>query len=267
MSVTREELMAYADGELAGADAARIEAALSADPALAREVAAHRALRARLKGQLDPVRDEPVPDALSAMIAAAAREDEHGAARPAQAERPKVISLAYVREERARKRAERTQEATTPPPAGLRWGNGLAIAASLVLGLFLGTQVPIGKGAVRESDGALVASGALALGLESRLAANQASDDAPLRILTSFRRGDGDYCRVFDNSATAGIACKDDDRWILERTMASGAGTRGAYRQAGSAEAELMAAAQDMAQGAPLDAEGEARAKARGWSD
>ena len=41
-------LMAYADGELAAADAARVEAAIAVDPALARIVDDHRALRARL---------------------------------------------------------------------------------------------------------------------------------------------------------------------------------------------------------------------------
>jgi hypothetical protein len=38
-----------------------------------------------------------------------------------------------------------------------------------------------------------------------------------------------------------------------------------AYAQAGSADPDLMAAAQDMMAGAPLDAAGEARARARGW--
>jgi hypothetical protein len=38
-----------------------------------------------------------------------------------------------------------------------------------------------------------------------------------------------------------------------------------AYAQAGSADPDLMAAAQDMMAGAPLDAAGEADARVHGW--
>ena len=43
MSVRREELAAYADGELDAAREAEVATAVAADPALAREVEAHRA--------------------------------------------------------------------------------------------------------------------------------------------------------------------------------------------------------------------------------
>src|SRR3546814_6397555 len=72
-----------------------------------------------------------------------------------------------------------------------RWGSGLAIAASLVLGLMLGTQIHSG-GAIAERNGALMASGALARGLDTRLASADA-DSGGLRILASFQRAGGDY--------------------------------------------------------------------------
>lgn len=242
MNVTDEELMAYADGELSDADAARVEGALAIDPALAARLAAHRRLHAALQGHLDPVAHEPVPDALTAMIAAARKEDEAG----------KVVSLAAARAER---------EAKAPPrPLLQRWG-GLAIAASLVLGVMLGTQLQSG-GVIREKNGALVASGALAKGLDTQLAS---AEGGSVHILTSFQRNGGDYCRVFEAASTAGIACKDEGNWVLERTMASGARQANDYRQAGSAESELMAAAQDMAKGEPLDARQEKAAVAKGW--
>lgn len=241
MNVTDEELMAYADGELSDADAARVEGALALDPALAERLAAHRHLHAVLKGHLDPVAEEPVPDALIAMITAAAREDDR-----------KVISLAAARAER---------EAKAPPrPFLQRWG-GMAIAASLVLGLMLGTQLRT-SGPIVERNGALMASGTLAKGLDTQLAS---AESGPLRILTSFQREGGDYCRVFEAGATSGIACKDQGGWVLERTMASGARQASDYRQAGSADSELMAAAQDMAKGEPLDAGQEKAAVAKGW--
>ena len=254
MSVTMEELMAYADGELAAADAARVEAAIAADPALAGRLAAEQRLRQALQGHLGPVAEEPVPDALTALIAAAAREDEAEATRPREST---VVSLAAAR-------AGRDRKAATPPRPWLqRWGSGLAIAASLVLGLMVGTQLNTG-GPVTERNGALMASGALAKGLDSQLASAQGTGGS-LRILTSFQRRGGSYCRVFESGATAGIACKDSAGWVLERTMASGGQQTSEYRQAGSADSALMAAAQDMAAGDPLDPQQEQAARAKGW--
>ena len=47
--------------------------------------------------------------------------------------------------------------------------------------------------------------------------------------------------------------------------MTGGPAQTGAYRQAGSAEASLMAAAQDLMAGDPLDAAQEKAAQAKDW--
>lgn len=254
MSVTDEELMAFADGQLSGEAAARVEAAIAADPILAGRLEAERRLRAKLQGHFDPVMQEPVPEAWKAMIAAAAKEgadDEH-----------KVVSLAAARAEKAEKAARETRSTERSRPFMQRWGSGLAIAASLVLGLFVGTQLSL-DGAVTERGGTLVASGSLAKGLDTQLASAQ--DEGAVRILTSFQREDGDYCRVFATSGTSGIACRDEAGWVLERTIKDGMGQESEYRQAGSAGLELMATAQDMARGEPLDAGQEKAARDKGW--
>jgi hypothetical protein len=255
MSVTDEELMALADGQLSGEDAARVEAAIAADPALTERLEAERRLRMALRGHLDPVADEPVPDAWKAMIAAAAREDEESG--------HKIISLAAARAEKEQKAAREAKEAARARPFMQRWGTGIAVAASLALGLFIGNQAA--QGPVTERGGALVASGLLAQRLDTQLASAQ--DAGRVRILTSFRREGGDYCRVFASGGTSGIACKDKAGWVLERTISGGTAQQGEYRQAGSAEMELMAAAQEMADGEPLDAEQEEAAKAKGWRE
>lgn len=257
MTVTDQELMAFADGELSGEEAARVEAAIAADPALAKRIEAERRLRAALRGHLDPVAEEPVPEAWKAMIAAAAAES-------AEDDDHKVISLAAARAEKAERVAREAREAARARPFTQRWGTGLAIAASLVLGLFVGAQVTT-KGPVTERDGALVASGSLARGLDAQLAS--AGETGAVRILTSFQRKDGDYCRVFASGATSGIACKNGAGWVLERTINGGAVQGSEYRQASSAESDLMSAAQDMVRGAPLDAEQEKAAKAKGWRE
>jgi len=267
VSVTNEELMAFADGELPGADAARVAAAVAADPVLASRVESERQLRALLRGHLDPVASEPVPESLSLMIAAAAAEETEQdmidtpppAQTPSQAAQPaRVLDFAAAR---ARREAEAKAAQSAQKPASRRWGIGAAIAAALVLGLMLGPQF-LGGSTVTERNGALVASGSLARGLDTQLASNE---PGALRILSSFRREGGSYCRVYDAGATSGIACKSKGEWTLERTVASGQHKSGEYRQAGSPASELMTAAQNMAVGDPLDAAQERAARVDGW--
>ncbi|WP_260927003.1 hypothetical protein [Novosphingobium sp. 9] len=254
MSVSDNDLAAFADGELAPDEAERVRAALAADPALAQRLEAQRKLRAMLGAHLDPVLEEPVPPVWTAMIEKARASKGEVAAEP-EAEAAPVIDFAAAK-------AQREALPLTPPRTAWLWRAGPAIAASLVLGLFLGTQL-VPRGQVVERGGQLFAAGALKRGLDTQLASAQA--DGGVRILTSFRRGDGDFCRVYEASASAGLACHDQGHWVLERTTGRESGETGEYRQAGSAEADLMTAAQDMAKGDPLDATAEQQARASGW--
>ena len=80
MTVPELEWMAYVDGELDAAAAARVEAAMRADPELAARVAAQQRLRAQLQQAYAPVLEEPVPRRLSK---AAARTARPGTSMPA----------------------------------------------------------------------------------------------------------------------------------------------------------------------------------------
>lgn len=221
-------LMAYADGELGPIERNRVEQAIASDPALAKTVAAHDGLRQRLGEAFAPIESSPVPDRLTAML------------------KGNVVAI-----ERSTHRAA----------APRRWLAGLALAASLALGIGLGTQLsPNDKAPVALDGGRLVAAGALAHALDTQLA----SASGETRILVSFRGANG-YCRVFESAAADGIACRAGDQWRLSRTQSPIAERGGAYRQAGSAQAALMAAAQDMMIGEPLDAADEQRARALSW--
>ena len=59
MTIDRETLMAYADGELDELTRRRVEQAITADPALAAQVEADRALRARIAGHYAEVAEQP----------------------------------------------------------------------------------------------------------------------------------------------------------------------------------------------------------------
>lgn len=245
MSYSEETLMAYADGELDPAARAALEAAMAADPGLAQRVARHQALRARLSAALDPVLDEPLPERLL--------ESVRGA--PAQRPAAKVIPL---------KR-----------PAAPRWSWPQlgALAASLVLGALLGPLLlhpPTGGGAVITRSGQMLAGAALARALTEQLASNQ-PPGAPVEIGVSFRARDGGYCRSFvlrEQSALAGIACRERDAWRLEvlAQAPTSASAAGGYRPAGTALPPSVARTLDeLRAGEALDASAEAAARARGW--
>lgn len=223
MTIDRETLIAFADGELSEIERRRVEKAVAADPALAREVEAHRRLRERLAAHYAPVADAPVPDRLAALL------------------EEKVVPIEAARERRAARFAPQ------------HWA---AIAATLVLGLAIGGSLD------RGGNGASIAiGGQLERALDTQLASAQPAD-AAVRIGLSFRSTDGTLCRTFERESLAGIACHQDGGWQLRR--ASWSPRQDAqYRQASSTE--MMAAAQEMMAGEPLDAAGEKAAMEGGW--
>src|SRR5882724_6659466 len=130
MSFSDDILMAYADGELDVKTRAQVEDAMAADPAIARRVAAHQALRKTLRAGFDKVLEEPVPERLIAAARAASRAPsenraptESGALPVSGAPSENGVVLPF-RPKRARS------------PTSIRWGwpHWGAIAASFVLG-------------------------------------------------------------------------------------------------------------------------------------
>lgn len=231
MTVDRETLMAFADGELNEIEARRVAKAVESDPSLAAEVEAHRRLKVTLAGHFRPIMDAPVPERLTAMLTDRT-----------------VVDFEVARQRRETRR-------WLPG-----WGVGGAVAAALVIGLGIGTQVP-GGGPVASKGGTLIASGKLAHALDTQLASTQG--DVPIRVLVSFRDASGTACRGFDGGGLSGIACHDGGQWALRETLSGRAAHAGDYRQATSPA--IMAAAQDMAAGEPFDADAERRERDAGW--
>lgn len=225
-------LMAFVDGELDELGRARVEQAAAGDPELRRRLEAQQRLRARLAAHYGPIAEEEVPERFRSMLDS------------------EVVDLSAARARRER-------------PA---WQGFAAIAATLVLGVFAGQMLPSGGGPVAVEDGALVARGALAEALDTQLASAPAPGDST-RIGVSFASADGRLCRTFETAPMAGLACRGDGGWRLVVTSAGpgGAPAAGGYRQAGSASALVLQAAQEMMAGEPFDAEAERRARASGW--
>lgn len=226
MALDRNELAAFADGELPEARAAEVAALVEADPALAGQVAAHHSLKARLAAHYAPLLDAPVPEQLTAMLAPT---------------NPKVIEFAA---ERAKRRLPRWALVAGP-----------ALAATLALALILPRGEDVAPG---------YADAQLASVLDSRLVSEQ-SPAAETRVLLSFEDGAGRYCRAFSGGEASGIACRDDTGWKLETLGTGGKAASADYRQAGASEVDLMARAQAMAAGPALDEDEEAQARSAGW--
>ena len=234
MTITAKELAAFADGELTGAEKERVAAAIARDEDLARQLEAHRALKARLAGHFAPVLEQPIPDRLTQLLANNVKY-EPGAAN--------VVDFAVAREERAAKRRL---------PA---WGWGGAVAASIAAVIVLSTY----SGEPRPT----YAGTQIAQMLEEQTIAEQPSG-ADERVLLSFRNRDGEFCRAYNAAGEGGIACRDAKGWRLEATGKGEAGGKAQYRMAGG-DIEILQFAQEMAVGEALDADAEIAARKTGW--
>lgn len=252
MAVDYETLMRFADGDLPPDEAARVAAAIRADPSLAAQLERMRSVGTSIKRAYDHVTDEPIPAHLLALLGTLAgdkpEQEPRPQAEPAQDRAPEpVVDLAAARE---RKR--------------LRFGAPAwsAIAASLVLGLLVG-RMAAPESLLQNTSRGLLAGSALERTLDQQIAGQ--AGDAPMRVGLSFRTRDGGYCRTFTHeSGMSGLACREGDDWAV-RVAVQEEAAHGGYRQAGAAAPAVLEAVDSLIYGEPLDAAGEEAARARGW--
>ena len=228
MTITPEQLAALADGELDDLAAVRMRREVDADPELLAELARLSGLRTILSARFDPILTDPVPARLTGPIEAAA----------------KVVSLSEVGAAR-RSLWQRPQ---------FRFVAGSAIAASLVVAVLVGERGGTPSG---------YADSQLAAALDTTLSGQTAPDGT--KLLLSFRDNGGAACRGYAGGKDSGIACRDTHGWKIRMLGTAGERTTTQYQQAGSADAAIMAAAQDMAAGPAFDAAAEQSALKAGW--
>ena len=233
MSVERETLMAYVDGELTPVEAAKVAGQIDADPALAAYVAQQQALKARLKADFAAILSDPLPSRIENLILNAPVPN---ARKPARA--PFAFSFSWLQ-------------------AG-------ALAAAVAAGILIAPL--FGKSATIVSEGGrILAKGPLAQALSVALASEQTADQA-IRIGVTFRNTSGAVCRSFAEVQSAGIACRDGGQWRVAALSAAEAANAGLYQPAASAMPpavrDTMASLID---GAPFDAAAERAARDAGW--
>jgi hypothetical protein len=227
-----EKFFAWLDGELGPAEAAEMEARVAADPELQRLAEQHRAFGAELKGAFDPVAEAPVPERLQAAL------------RPPSAQ---VIDFAAAKRVRSM-------------PALAQWA---AMAATLAIGVFAGTQVPRGSDApVQVQGGKLYAAASLNQALDTELASAPAGG---VRIGLTYRGQGGEICRSFTAPAGSGVACRTGGRWQMKGLFAAPEGQASDYRMAAGMDPNLAALVDSTMAGEPLDAAHEKAARDKGW--
>jgi surface antigen len=255
-----ELLMAYADGELAAGERARVERAIAANPNLRATVAVFTATRDPVQRAFTPLLASEVPDRLLQAIAAAPMP----AARSVTGARVGLLD-----------RLKGGWFAGLSPAAAL----GLA----LVVGSALGAVVTRSMLAVGSTTGALLAAvdggiearGVLAEALHtvpggSRLAAAGAT----VTPVLTFQSQSGAFCRQYEAKSAAengyvGYACRTaDGSWRVEMHVPStvASGERGGIRPAsGAANSALEAAISSVIDGDPLMADVEVSLIKRRW--
>ena len=254
MSIPDEKLMAYADGELDAVERAQVEAAIDADPSLARRVEKHRALRSKVSSAYASVLDEPVPERLLNAVRGA----------PAAPRDDRVVDT-------GRAPVARSRDRMATRAASWSWPQWLAIAASVAVGVVVGRGVLTSpRPSIGTESGKLVAQAALDDALTNQLASEQ-SRSAPVQIGVSFRAKGGELCRTFSirqADTLSGVACREASSWSVRvLARAEGAQTQpGNYQQAGSGmPAAVRAAVEAQIADEPLDAAAEMAAQKNGW--
>ncbi|MEM6974565.1 MAG: hypothetical protein AAF577_17420 [Pseudomonadota bacterium] len=265
-----ERIAALVDGALDDpAERARVAQLVEDDPAAARFAEELRRSNALLQAAFEAPMQEPMPPAMAALFTAPESITVTGSA----------ATSALPRGDRRRPR---------PAQRGARLGGGevatkpglMALAASLLLGVFLGAQLdgssaPDGSEAERllvlgPGDGTRPVDRAL-----ERLVSGETSEEG-IRPLLSFRAGDGRYCREFEvvgalpHDLEIGIACRRPsggwDVTILVAAPPAGDRQAGAIVLASGPSFEALEAMLDALDAGPsLTPSEEAASLAAGW--
>jgi hypothetical protein len=235
--VSEETFFAWLDGELDPAEAARVEAAVAADPHLATKAAEHRIMRSKLDGAFGTLVDAPMPDSILATLRS-----------------PPATEVVDFTEAKKRR---------TPrgwPSAG-QWGS---MAATLAVGIFVGTALPHQRdaGPVTVRGGKIYAAAAIGRALDAQLASAPAGD---VRIGMTFRDRAGSICRSFTNAVSSGVACRANSGWQLRGLFASPPGQSNEYRMAAGMDPALASLVDSTMVGEPFDAEQEQAARQHHW--
>lgn len=243
--VTDEELIAFLHGELGEEACAAVEAAMAADRSLAGRAERLAEQDEQIRQAFAPILDADVPERLSAIVASG----------PIGAD---VIDLAAVRSKRR----------------GAGWGLPQlgAIAASLVLGLFIGHSLLYNSESAPDDALLIAADEGLRMNPGVQTVLSQSPSGRAVKVgglgdvdvAITFAANDGRLCRQFALKAASrtddAVACRDGKEWRLE-VLGHRPESIGEMRTAGGdAAPAVVSAVDELISGESLVGEAEARA-------
>jgi hypothetical protein len=232
-----EAVLAYVDGQLNERERGEFEREMAKDPALAERVEMQRWLARQVVAAFGPPPGDEIDQSLVARLGLGG---------------PNVV--AFPQRQQASKRG------WLRPAAGLS-----ALAASLVLGLFLGRTSDQPDALVATNGaGQVIAAGDLEQGLSNKLSGQPGA----IRVAMTFRTEQG-ICRAFStDTGLSGLGCRRDGQWVVPMLTGHG-GVRqesGEYRlAAGAVAVPVLGEVDARIIGDPLEPKEEARLKVLGW--
>jgi hypothetical protein len=239
-----ERLNAYLDRQLPPNEVFVFEAELAANPALAKQLEALRAVDEALRAPLDAKLNEPIPERFLRVLQ---EPVEQAAQQPAE-----ILNFS---EAKARRDAA---QSSTKPSLWTSWPARGAIAASLAVGLIAVTQLQPSQS---KSEAIEVALNETSSGISVKLA-----DGETLTPRLSFAARDGRYCREFDLAAETSIACRSGKGWRIEGSVKSNSNTNNdSFATATGSGQALDAIYARLGAGDPLDKTQERAVIARKW--
>ncbi|MCF3932539.1 anti-sigma factor [Acuticoccus sp. M5D2P5] len=211
-----ELLMAYADGEASVDEAARVEAAVERDAALADRLAMFMETR----GLADAFPLGPVPADLrtnvEAMIAGGAGQSPDGAG-PADRAAP-AENVVPLRPQAGRPKMPHWAMAVAASVLGLAIGIGAFFATGEMAGReSADATTPATSGVARLAALPLAQAMAIPSGDEQEIAGQR------VRTISTFRNGAGALCREFEAAAAdlvTGVACHANGAWSVDFALA-----------------------------------------------
>lgn len=243
MTISDETLMAYLDNELTADQREHVSSALRSDAELRARLDRQQKVHEALDHAFGPAMRDPVPDHLAQLAMTA------------------PVSWQYRLREAFKRLGGGSAVSVTPRYA--------VMASVLVFGVAIGGVVAISLMQKPTSSTAIMAEGALARALETRLAADDTTSGP--RVGVTFVANSGEFCRTFDLALTAdnaaGIACRSGNGWALKAMVPAEGRASSDYQLAGAViPPALRTAVGAMMAGDPLDADGEKAARDKNWS-
>lgn len=280
IEISDEELMSFADGELAPERQRIIAALVSADPDLARRLAAYQSTGRAMGRTLDGVLSLPLPQYLIDTILSAPGPS---------ASVPAAENVRQVPAQRAKPSRIADMLAWLVQPGGFALPLVAAFSSALVVGtaaVWVFHQKSLQQVAAAPllsvAGGSVTASGPLAAALDSIASgvittSGSGQDSVSIKPVFSFAAADRSICRQYEvkpasGPAVAGLACREAaGRWRVEILTAAAPGAASSSDRMGSADGAsqmsvIDAAVDRIISGNVFTRSAEDEAMHRGWT-